>query len=149
MLEVDFVKFQPIFNDGYVERNAPYLMLSPSDSSQLLDIGTRLTTIDHPKTNPPGFWKNVADLAAGKELSPASCGLGPRHSIVVRNNLNVCYWLDSVSFGNTVSKLESEQVLAVRRCFESAKLKCNVDFHCFCTQDLTHVWENRTKGGET
>jgi MoaA/NifB/PqqE/SkfB family radical SAM enzyme len=143
MLGVDFVKFQPIFNDGYVELNAAHLMLSPSDSPQLLDIGRRLSTIEHPKTNPSGFWKNIADLAAGKELSSKSCGLGPWHSIAVRNNLSVCYWLGNVSFGNTSSKLENESALVIKRSFEVAKLKCKVGFHCFCTQDLSHIWENQ------
>lgn len=150
MLEVDFVKFQPIFDDGYAGRNAPYLLLTPSDSSQLLDIGMHLATIEHPKTNPSGFWNNIADLARGKQLSPSSCGLGPRHSISVRSNLNVCYWLNTVSFGNTVSKLDIEHALTTRKNFESAKLKCKVGFHCFCNQDLSHIWENqRRKGGKT
>jgi molybdenum cofactor biosynthesis enzyme MoaA len=145
MLGVNFVKFQPIFNDGYVEANAPYLMLSALDSLQLQDIGRRLSTIEHPKTNPPGFWRNIAGLAGGKELSSTSCGLGARHSISVRNHLNVCYWLDTVTFGNTLSKLKAAQVLMVRKNFELAKLKCKVGFHCFCTQDLSHTWENRER----
>jgi len=145
-LGVDFVKFQPIFKDGYVELNAAHLMLSPSDFPRLLEICDRLETIQHPPTNPPEFWKNIADLTAGKELSSTSCGLGPRHSIAIRQNLKVCYWLDTVSFGNTSSKLEIENALAVRKNFQLANLKCKVGFQCFCTQDLFHTWE--TKKGE-
>lgn len=142
-LKVDFVKFQPIFNDGYVAANAPYLMLSTVDSPQLQDIGKHLSTIEHPKTNPPEFWKNIADLAEGKELSSASCGLGARHSIAVRNSLNVCYWLDCITFGNATSNLKDAQAQRVRKSFELIKLDCRVGFHCFCTQDLSHTWEIR------
>jgi MoaA/NifB/PqqE/SkfB family radical SAM enzyme len=142
-LGVDFVKFQPIFNDGYVGVKAPHLMLSPLDSVELLDIGKRLETIAHPPTNPSGFWKNVADLAAGKELSSRSCGLGSRYSIAVRHDLNVCYWLNTVSFGDTNSRLENKDAVKVWENFEVAKLKCEVDFHCFCTQNLFHTWKNR------
>lgn len=142
-LGLDFVKFQPIFDDGYVGLNALHLMLSPLDSPKLLYIGKQLATIKHPKTNPPEFWKNIADLAMGRELSSMSCSLGSRYSIAVRNNLNICYWLNTISFGNTGSNLESETVLRVKREFELSKLKCRVDFHCFCTQNLFHVWKNR------
>lgn len=39
-LELDFVKFQPVFNDGYVEKNAPELVLGTSDLANLVDIAS-------------------------------------------------------------------------------------------------------------
>ncbi len=145
-LGVDFVKFQPVFDDGYVSMNAADLMLSPSDADKLFDIGRRLSTIEHPETNPPEFWENIAGLAGGRELSSRSCGLGSWHSMLVRNNLSVCYWLGSVSFGGSGSILSWGAVAETRRSFEAAKLKCRVGFQCFCNQGLFHVWDDRVAG---
>jgi hypothetical protein len=89
------LKFQPIF-DGYVTANAPHLLLSPKDSLKLLYIGKHLGTINHPKTNPPGFWKNLAHLANGKKLSPSSCArLEPLQ-----------YWADIITSGIEPSKVK-------------------------------------------
>ena len=145
---VDYVKFQPIFDDSYVRLNAPHLMLTASDFQELLRIGSLLETLRHPLTNPSGFWKNIADLAAGKELSSASCSLGSKHSIAVRHNLSVCYWLDTISFGDTSSALEVKDVRYTEKSFEKAKTKCKVDFHCFCTQELSHIWTNKGRAGD-
>lgn len=43
-VNVDFIKFQPIFNDGYVEVNAPNLMLDSIDTPALFEIAQRLET---------------------------------------------------------------------------------------------------------
>jgi MoaA/NifB/PqqE/SkfB family radical SAM enzyme len=139
---VDYVKFQPIFDDGHVKLNAPHLMLTGADFRNLLRIGALLGTFQHPLTNPLGFWKNVADLAKGRALSPKSCSLGHKHYIALRNKLNICYWLDAVSFGKTTEALDAKNVASVKRKFENYKAKCKVDFHCFCTQELSHVWKN-------
>ena len=141
---VDYIKFQPIFDDGYVRLNAPHLMLTASDSQELFRIGSLLETLCHPLTNPSGFWKNLSDLTVGKELSSASCNLGSNHSIAIRNNLSVCYWLDKVSYGKVTSTLEVQDMSKTRNSFEEAKARCKVDFHCFCAQELSHIWE--TKG---
>jgi MoaA/NifB/PqqE/SkfB family radical SAM enzyme len=142
-LGIDFVKFQPIFDDGYVTANDPQLLLSSKDYHNLLYIGKHLRTTNHPKTNPSGFWKNIAHLAIGKTLSPSSCDLEQGHSIAVRNKLSICYWLDKISFGKTCSNLAIENALRVKKKFEMHKQKCNVNFQCFCTQKLGHVWKNQ------
>jgi molybdenum cofactor biosynthesis enzyme MoaA len=141
-LHLDFVKFQPIFDYGYVERNAPHLILSKADCTNLKRIEHQLETIEHPLTNPPEFWKNIGDLAAGKRLSSSSCGLGTRHSIAVGGqDLRVCYWINNSCFGKTDSLLKSSWAQTVRKKFEIAKLSCKVGFQCFCTQDISHVWD--------
>jgi len=123
-INVDYVKFQPVFDDGYLQLNAPHLMLTASDSVELSRIGDLLDRSNHPLTNPPGFWKNIADLAAGRKLSSTSCGLGGKRSIAVRNNLRICYWLDTFSYGDTASKLEAKKVVVSRTDLE--KLRENV-----------------------
>jgi hypothetical protein len=32
-------------------------------------------------------------------------------------------------------------VSEIREGFESEKLGCMVDFHCFCTQNVSHTWK--------
>jgi molybdenum cofactor biosynthesis enzyme MoaA len=140
-LRLDFVKFQPIFDDGYVVHNTPHLMLSSADYANLKRIEYRLETIEHPPTNPPGFWNNIGDLVTGKKLSSSSCSLGTGHSIAVGQDLKVCYWLKNSYFGKTYSSLKPSHAEAVRRNFEIAKLGCKVGFHCFCMQDISHIWD--------
>ncbi len=140
-LRVDFVKFQPVFDDGYVGRNAPELKLGLSDVQGLLEISESVDSISHPLTNPREFWKDLAQLASGADLTPQTCGLGPRHSILTRQKLNICYWLDSASFGEFSEPLSAANVSDVRAMFEKEKLKCKVGFHCFCTQNIGHKWK--------
>jgi molybdenum cofactor biosynthesis enzyme MoaA len=139
--QVDFVKFQPVFDDGYVGQNAPELKLSPSDVQALQEIAESVDLISHPPTNPPEFWKDLAELASGEELNSRACGLGPRHSILTGQKLNICYWLDSASFGVPSDPLPAANVANVRSTFEDEKLKCKVGFHCFCTQNIGHKWK--------
>jgi pyruvate-formate lyase-activating enzyme len=140
-LKVDFVKFQPVFDDGYVSQNAPELKLSPFDGPALLEISDSVESISHPPTNPSEFWKDLAKLASGEELPSRTCGLGPRHSILTGQKLNICYWLDSASFGGTSDLLTTTSASAVRARFMDEKLKCKVGFHCFCTQNIGHKWK--------
>ena len=76
-LDVDFVKFQPIFDDGYVSGNSPDLLLGAGDAEQLLEIARRLGTVRRPPTNPPGFWRDVAALAGGRTASVMQVRAGP------------------------------------------------------------------------
>ena len=142
-ISADFVKFQPIFDDGYVSLNSPDLLLKREDARSLVDISHRLDTISHPPTNPRDFWLNVAGLAASEPLDPASCGLGKRHSIATAGDLRVCYWVVESAFGKSTDPMGAEQAKAHRRDFERVKLKCRVGYQCFCTQNLTHVWTPR------
>lgn len=140
-LRIDYVKFQPVFDDGYVGRNAPELKLNPSDVPSLREISNSVSLISHPPTNPSGFWEDLVALVSGEELSSSACGLGPWHSILAQEKLNICYWLDSASFGAPSDSLPVASVEDVRSSFEDEKLKCKVGFHCFCTQNLGHKWK--------
>jgi molybdenum cofactor biosynthesis enzyme MoaA len=140
-ITVDFVKFQPVFDDGYVGQNAPELRLSPLDVPALLEISDSVESISHPHTNPWEFWRDLAELASGEGLPSRTCGLGPRHSILTGQKLNICYWLDSASFGGALDLLTADSASAVRARFADEKLKCKVDFHCFCTQNIGHKWK--------
>ena len=135
-LNLDFVKFQPIFDDGYVSASSPDLMLGTDDVSLLLEVATKLETIRHPPTNPPGFWTDVAELAGGRRLHPSGCALGPSDAILVGGQLSICYWVDSSHYGHLG---RPDYAVATSR-FEVDKRKCRVGFHCFCNQGMGHVW---------
>lgn len=139
-LGVDFVKFQPVFDDGHVSRSAPDLLLTERDVPGLLRVAEAIPSLDSPLTNPPSFWKDIARLISGEALAPESCGLGPRQAIATAGKLSICYWVDSTSFGDSFQSISSEEVEAVRAKFESVKLGCKVGSHCFCTQNLSHEW---------
>lgn len=138
-LRVDFVKFQPIFDDGYVGRNSSQLVLSHVDSENLRTVAKMIDTIAHPLTNPSSFWQDLASLTLGEILPATSCGLGLGHSILTKDSLNICYWLDSSSFGS-IDSINSLEAKRTRIDFERKKQVCKVGYHCFCTQNISHVW---------
>ena len=140
-INADFVKFQPVFDDGYVSKNAPHLKLSESDVPNLLEIRGRIEQSRYRlRTNPPEFWRDVASLAAGNVLPAEACSLGPRHSISIQGKLKICYWVGSSTLGASTSALSDDDVRSGREKFEGDKLRCKVGFHCFCTQNLSHEW---------
>ena len=139
-INADYVKFQPIFDDGYVGKNAPYLKLSSSHSRELYKISTNLENSDYPLTNPPEFWENIADLAMGKLLDRKTCGQ-KENSICIRNKIKTCYWLPDTCHDEP-NRMTAETIRQKRRDFETAKGNCKVDYHCFCLQNLSHVWSN-------
>ena len=138
-LDLDFVKFQPIFDDGYVSANSPDLILGLNDVAPLLEVASKLETIRHPPTNPPGFWADVAELAGGGILPPSECALGPSDAISVAGQLGICYWVDSSHYEH------AGYAVAASR-FEEDKQKCRVGFHCFCNQGMGHVWRTNKTG---
>ncbi len=140
-LQLDFMKFQPVFDDGYVGQNAPELKLTSLDGPNLLEVSEQIDSISHPSTNPGQFWRELAAVASGEHLQPMTCGLGPRHSLLTRDKLNICYWLDSASFDFQGGQLSPDKVDEVREMFDREKATCKVDFHCFCNQNIAHVWK--------
>ena len=129
-LDVDFVKFQPIFDDGYVSGNSPDLLLGMGDAVHLLDIASRLDGAkDGPPTNPPGFWIDVAVLAGGGRLSPCRCSLDSSDAISVDGKMGICFWVESSRYGPPSEVPGSLD--RVRAGFETEKQKCDVDFSLF------------------
>ena len=139
-LGVDFVKFQPIFDDGYASKNAPELLLTNEDTASLSEIANKLDTIEHPLTNSSGFWTDIAAVTSGVSLPACQCCMNPSQSISVRGNLSMCYWVDSSSYGDSSANVNKKDLLKIQSNFEEEKKKCKVDFHCFCNQGIDHVW---------
>lgn len=139
-LDVDFVKFQPIFDDGYVSVNSQDLLLSPVDVEPLLEVSARLETIGHPPTNPKEFWIDVARLAGGGTISPSGCALDRSDAILVGGDLGICYWVESSRYRYSDQLDQTSYDAAVSR-FTRDKQKCKVGFHCFCNQGMGHAWQ--------
>lgn len=139
---LDFIKFQPIFDDGHASDNAPGLLLTEADAAGLLDISERLASMNEalPLTNPPGFWRDVAAMCSGRSLSGGACGLGKHQSISTDGGLRMCYWVEESSYGAISDGTSRGNMLRVQNRFDTLKRKCEVDFHCFCTQRIDHVW---------
>lgn len=141
---VDFVKFQPVFDDGYASANAPGLLLSQADAPHLLEIAERMEGLGpgppHPPTNPPGFWRDVAALAAGESLPASGCALGPSDAIATGGILSVCSWVGGSRYGPASEGIEGGAARAVQARFPAEKARCRVGPHCFCNQGMGHVW---------
>ncbi|RNJ76455.1 MAG: radical SAM protein [Nitrosopumilus sp. D6] len=139
---LDFIKFQPLFDDGYASNSAPKLLLTEADIASLMDISERLVKTDEtfPLTNPPRFWKDIAVMCSGKPLLGSSCGLNERQSTSTGGKLGMCYWVGESSYGAASESISHSDILRVQNRFDTLKRRCNVDFHCFCTQRIDHVW---------
>lgn len=139
---VDFVKFQPVFDDGYASARAPWLLLSGADAPGLLDVARRLEEPRSlPPTNPPGFWRDVAALASGRRLPASGCSLGPSDAIATGGTLSVCTWVGGSRYGGASSAIDPGEARAVQARFPGEKARCAVGPHCFCNQGMGHVWE--------
>lgn len=138
----NFVKFQPVFDDGYVSANSAELLLGADDVGPLLEVASRLHTIDLPPTNPAGFWTDVAELAGGGRLSPAGCALNPHDAVLTGGGMSVCYWVGSSRYAGTGAADRASYDNAASR-FGEDKRRCRVGFHCFCNQGLGHTWQSQ------
>ena len=138
---VDFVKFQPVFDDGYASANAPHLLLSEGDVPYLLEVARRLCGQDAlPPTNPPGFWRDVAVLAADGRLPASECALDASDAIAAGGILSMCARVGGSRYGAASSEIEAGAARAVQGRFASEKARCTVGPHCFCNQGMDHVW---------
>ena len=139
---LDCVKFQPVFDDGYVSANSPDLLLGPDDVTPLQEIASNVGELRGVKTNPPGFWRDVAARVAGKSLPSDRCALGQSDSISVDGRLSICYWVKSSCYGGVGEVPATAK--GIKAGFEAEKHRCTVDFHCFCNQGVEHTWLDRT-----
>jgi molybdenum cofactor biosynthesis enzyme MoaA len=144
-IKADYIKFQPVFDDGYVSRFSPDLLLTKDDVPSLREIASSLGTESYPETNPKEFWLDVAELAEGRTLSPHRCDLGDMHSMSVRGSLSICFWLNSSLYGQSSESLSKDVMFQVQERFQKEKLKCKVGYQCFCNQGLLHKWNTTNK----
>lgn len=138
-LGADFVKFQPVFDDGYVSKNSPELLLGPDSAGPLLEIASLVPSMAGPPTNPAEFWSDVAELAGGGRLSPSGCAIGSRDALLSGGRMRICYWVEPSEYARAGARPYHDAVSE----FNRAKRRCDVGFHCFCNQGLSHAWKSR------
>lgn len=139
-LQIDWIKFNPLFDDGFVSENAPWLMLQKSDSQQIRFIGNEIVRNCKIRTNPVDFWESLALILEGKKLLGSSCGLDKRQAIIIRGNIKFCFWIDNPIYGPTTSSLSPIDVLNIQNKFAIEKKNCGTGMHCFCLQKCDHKW---------
>lgn len=139
--DLDFVKFQPIFDDGYVTRNAPQLKLSAIHTNEMRKIGNWIDKNATSKTNKANFWFTLASLTEGQTLVGGTCGIDDYQSILMNGETKFCYWVDDPVYGKVDEVLTTDDVDNAVSQFMIRKKKCVTGNHCFCLQDMDHSWE--------
>lgn len=140
-LSLDYVKFQPIFDDGYAGLHAQDMMLRPADSQELRSIADAIEA-HHPSvaTNNPDRWRDIADLLDRGDLNWSGCGLGHRQTILHQGEFRFCAWNDHHVLGRRDASLNEALVREQRRSLPVATDQCITGLHCFCLQSLDHSW---------
>lgn len=133
---VDWIKFQPIFDDGFVGVNSPNLLLTSEHSELLRSCGKNILNSVKMDTNPMAFWDSLADILEGKTLLGKSCGLDTRQAIAQKEEIKICSWIDYPKYDMTKQSVEETQ-----RQFATVKEMCKTGTFCFCLQNLSHSWQ--------
>lgn len=141
-LNLTCVKFQPLFDNGFLGRSAPWLALDSRSVADLEEIASGIDGHVGVATNPAGFWRDLAVLVAGRPLDPLQCGLGGGTVLLARGRLARCYWVPDADL--TFSSVGRGEVEGSALRLEAAKPQCNVDARCFCMQSMAHEWSIQT-----
>lgn len=137
----DWIKFQPIFDDGYVGKNAPELLLSEKDAELVLETGKSILNLSDNPINPIEFWESIRKLLKGDFLLGSSCGLDTRQTIAQKGDIKICPWIKFPKF-SLVSKNEYN-LLDIQNQFSEIKRKCKTGTHCYCMQKFNHKWKTQ------
>ena len=141
LVGLDFVKFQPIFDDGYVTRNSPQLKLNAIHADEIRKIGNWISESTTLNTNTADFWFTLASLTEGRTLVGGTCGIDDYQSISMNGEMKFCYWVDDPVYGQVDEVLTANSVENSVSQFMIRKKKCVTGNHCFCLQDMEHSWE--------
>lgn len=142
--EIDWIKFNPLFDDGFVLKNAQWLILQKDDAQQIRRVGKEIVNNCKIKTNPIDFWETIALILEGENLLGSSCGLNRGQAIAIRGKLKLCFWIDDPIYGLTTSVLSYNDTKTIQKDFNSKKEKCKTGMYCFCLQKCNHKWRLTT-----
>ena len=133
---LDWIKFQPIFEDDFVKKNASHLLLSSKHSKLVRETGKRILDISKIETNNINFWNSLSDILSGKKLDGATCGLDTRQAIAQNGKIKICSWIDFPTY-----EITNEPIKKTQQKFSEVKQKCKTGTHCFCLQNLKQTWK--------
>jgi len=127
------LKFQPIFDDGYLGQNAAHLRLEHRHAEVIRRIGVEAATWPIP-VNPAGFFEDLAAHCEGRRLAGPSCGLGRRTFVLRAGRLVVCPWVGTTGADSVAG------IAALVADFDAVTVSCGTGAHCFCLQPTGHRW---------
>lgn len=133
---VSEIKFQPVFDDGYLGLNAPGLALGPEHSAVIRKIGLAASRWMI-ATNPPQFFDEVASVCEGHVLDGCSCSLDGSSLVLQSGGVVICTWISSTP-ARTAADLPR-----LSRDFRQARESCSTGLQCFCLQPRTQTWSFR------
>lgn len=139
---IDQVKFQPVFDDGYLSYNAPMLNLTEKN---LKDLDTIYSNFRHKKcksnfTNNIEFWRDLKKLIEGKTLVPSKCALRNNTVLLHESLLKFCFWCQHTIYGTSSTNFSHKLINNVREKFTKNLESCVVKPYCFCLQPINHKW---------
>ncbi|HYE62549.1 MAG TPA: radical SAM protein [Phycisphaerales bacterium] len=127
------VKFQPVFDDGYMGVNAPDLRLRPEHAPVIRAI-ERDSARWKIKTNSPRFFADIARCCEGEALDGRSCGLEGRTLVLQDGGLVICPWVSSRA------RQRPTELVQLRVEFRDVRESCDTGAHCFCLQPHEQAW---------
>jgi MoaA/NifB/PqqE/SkfB family radical SAM enzyme len=137
---LDYVKFNQIFDDGYVGKNAPHLMLNEEHAPMIEEIEDKIIEFSNLiPTNPPHFWSTVAKTLRGSKLDGGSCGIAENNAILYHGKYNFCAWMEDHHIGE-IGNVTKESISKAKLEFPAKASKCNTGPHCHCLQNFDQKW---------
>ena len=139
---LDQVKFQPVFDDGYLSYNSPKLNLTQKN---IKDLDTIYSNFKHNKcktnfTNNIEFWKDLKNLIEGKTLYSNKCALRNNTVLLHEGLLKFCFWCQHTIYGKSSTKFSYKLINDIGEEFTKNLESCIVKPYCFCLQPINHKW---------
>jgi len=139
---IDQVKFQPVFDDGYLSYNAPTLKLSKKN---LKDLDLIHINLSHKKfssnlTNNIEFWRDLKNIIDGKIIDPNNCAIRNNSVLLHEGLLKFCFWCQHTIYGKSSTIFSKKIINDVREKFTKNLESCVVKPYCFCLQPINHKW---------
>ena len=139
--KTDWLKFTPVFDDGYLGNNAPWLRLEREDAGAVIELGEMICARAQVRTNPPHFWRAVSGILGGRRLVGKSCGLDAGQALLAHGELKFCAWLKKPVYGSPLAVISAESADKRKVEFRRARAFCETGPWCFCLQNIDHEWE--------
>lgn len=139
---IDQVKFQPVFDDGYLSYNAPALNLTKKNLKDLdmIYLNFRNKKYNSNFTNNIEFWRDLKNLIEGKILVPNKCAMRNNSVLLHEGLLKFCFWCQHTIYGKSSTIYSHKLINNVREKFTKNLESCVVKPYCFCLQPINHKW---------
>ena len=109
---IDQVKFQPVFDDGYLSQSAPTLNLNKKN---LKDLDSIYLNFKNKKcssnfTNNIEFWRDLKNLIEGKMIDPSKCALKNNTVLLHEGLLKFCFWCQHTIYGKSNTRFSHKLI---------------------------------------